>query len=87
MIYKVLKITDKNIVTLKVTHNGTGTFYFNDGSISFTITFRNNVYAFPEGTLITTVSNASGAYFSLIGNPMTIEVNNTTFKRLITVKD
>ncbi len=28
MIYQVLKITDKNIVTLKVTHNGTGTFYY-----------------------------------------------------------
>lgn len=65
---------------------GTGTFYFEDGNISFTITFRNNVYQYPEGLLATNITNASGEYFSSIGNPITIDVNNVTGKRTITVR-
>ena len=66
---------------------GIGTFYFPDGNISFIINFRDDKYQLPQGLSVTTVSNASGAYFSYIGNKMTIEVNNITLQRIITIKE
>ena len=56
------------------------------GNISYTISYRNDINKFPEGLLVTNITNAPGEYFSSIRNPITIDVNNTTLTRIITIK-
>ena len=69
--------------------SSTYTFYFSDGSI----TYMNNYKTYtnppkvqtPVGDYESTVLNATGAYYSAIGNPVCIETDNDNKSRIITV--
>ena len=69
--------------------SSTYTFYFSDG----TITYMNNYETYtnppkiqtPTGDYANTVLNATGSYYSSIGNPVYIKANNDDKFRYITV--
>ena len=49
-------------------------FFFDDGVIRCILSYKNDVPEFPTDYLVTTVLNASGAYFSAIGNPIVFDI-------------
>ena len=77
------KEDEKGLVKMKTT------LYFDDefySTISFTYEWQNDKILYPGGEITTIILNATGKYLYLIGEYITINVNNTTGKRLITIK-
>jgi hypothetical protein len=67
----------------------TCTIYLNDGSYTYSLAVENTnvppVSKFPDNNVYTVISTASGAYFSSIGNPVAIDVDNVKNERVVTI--
>lgn len=61
-------------------------FFFDDGLVRCILGYRNDIPKFPTDYIVTTVLNASGAYFSTIGNPIVFDLDNKNNKIYFTIK-